>query len=76
MLKKTWLQISYIKMFRSFFDMCLTKFKNNQILLNKINHWYLVTAKLFTEWNIPIQPSWNLRVEDFHLQNWCGIIDI
>jgi hypothetical protein len=32
-----------------FFGICLTKFKNNQILLNKISHRFLLTAKLFTE---------------------------
>ncbi len=31
-----------------FFDVCLTKFKNNQILLNKISHIFLLTTKLFT----------------------------
>ncbi len=30
--------------------MCLTKFKNNQILLNKISHRLLSTTKLFTGW--------------------------
>jgi hypothetical protein len=30
-----------------FSDICLTKLKNNQILLNKISHRYLVTTKLF-----------------------------
>jgi hypothetical protein len=33
--------------FSKFFDVCLTKFKNNQILLNKIGCRFLVTAKLF-----------------------------
>ncbi len=28
------------------FDACLTKFKNNQILLNKIRHRFLLTNKL------------------------------
>jgi len=28
----------------------LTKFKNNQILLNKIGHRFLLTTKLFTGW--------------------------
>jgi hypothetical protein len=36
-------------------DVHLTKFKNNQILLNKISHKFLVTTKLFTRKNIPIQ---------------------
>jgi hypothetical protein len=31
-----------------FFDVCLTKFKNNKILLNKISHRFLWTTKLFT----------------------------
>jgi len=30
------------------FDVCLTKFKNSQILLNNISHQLLVTTKLFT----------------------------
>ncbi len=37
-----------------FFDVCLTNYKNNQILLIKIIHQFPVTAKLLTEWNIPI----------------------
>jgi hypothetical protein len=32
----------------NFFDVCWTKFKNNQILLNKISHRFLVTTKLFS----------------------------
>jgi hypothetical protein len=31
-----------------FFDVCLTEFENYQILLNKISHRFLVTAKLFS----------------------------
>jgi hypothetical protein len=31
-----------------FFDVCLTKFKNNQILPNKISHISLLTTKLFS----------------------------
>jgi hypothetical protein len=30
-----------------FFDACLTKFKNSQILPNKISHRFLLTTKLF-----------------------------
>jgi len=30
-----------------FFDVCLTKFKNNQILPNKISHRSLLATKLF-----------------------------
>jgi hypothetical protein len=30
-----------------FFDVCLTKFENYQIFLNKISHRYLMTTKLF-----------------------------
>jgi hypothetical protein len=30
-----------------FFDACLTKFRNNQNLLNKISHKFLLTTKLF-----------------------------
>ncbi len=37
-----------------FFDVCLTKFKNDQILLNKISHRFLLTAKLFPGRNIII----------------------
>jgi len=33
--------------FQKFFDMCLTNFENYQILLNKINHRFIVTTKLF-----------------------------
>ncbi len=36
-------------------DVHLTKFKNNQILLNKISHKFLVTTKLFTRKNIHIK---------------------
>jgi hypothetical protein len=32
-------------------DACITKFKNNKILLNKIIHRSLLTTKLFTGWN-------------------------
>jgi hypothetical protein len=35
--------------FYKFFDVCFTKVKNNQILLNKISHKFLQTTKLFTE---------------------------
>jgi hypothetical protein len=34
--------------FKKKFDACLTKFKHNKILLNKINRIFLPTAKLFT----------------------------
>jgi hypothetical protein len=27
------------------FDVCLTKFKNNQILINKISHRFILTTK-------------------------------
>ncbi len=30
------------------FDVCLTKFKNNTNLLNKISHRFLLTTNLFT----------------------------
>ncbi len=33
---------------RIFFDAHLTKFKDNQILLNKICHRFLLTTKIFT----------------------------
>jgi hypothetical protein len=35
-----------------YFDVCLTKFKKNQILLNKVIHRILLTTKLFTGWKI------------------------
>jgi hypothetical protein len=34
--------------FKENFDECLTKFRNNQILINKIRRRFLVTAELFT----------------------------
>ncbi len=34
--------------FLKHFDACLTKLKNNQILLHKISHKFLLTIKLFT----------------------------
>jgi hypothetical protein len=48
------------------FIKCLTKFKNNQILLNKISHRFLMTTKLYTEGNISIilkyfRTSFNVR---------------
>jgi hypothetical protein len=33
---------------KNLFDICLTKFENYQILLNKISHRFLVTTKLFS----------------------------
>jgi hypothetical protein len=36
--------------FQKFFDVCLTKFKNNLILLYKIGHRFLLTTKLFIGW--------------------------
>ncbi len=35
--------------FKTFFDVCLTKFENYQILLCKISHIFLATIKLFGE---------------------------
>ncbi len=35
--------------FEKFFDVCLTKIENNQILLNKISHRFLMTTKLLSE---------------------------
>ncbi len=32
-----------------YFMMCLTKFENEQILLNKMSHRFLVTTELFSE---------------------------
>jgi hypothetical protein len=37
----------------------LSKFKNHQILHNKISHRFLVTAKLFTRWNLLITTAWS-----------------
>jgi hypothetical protein len=34
---------------QKFFDACLTKVKNNQILLNKISRRFLLTTKLLSE---------------------------
>ncbi len=39
----------------------MTKFKNNQILLNKISHRFLLTAKLFTGWKILITSFKNMK---------------
>jgi hypothetical protein len=33
--------------FKKYFDVCFTKFKYNQILLNKIGDRFLLTTKLF-----------------------------
>ncbi len=43
----------YIIGLLEFFDVSLTKFKNNQILI-KMSQIFLVTTKLFTWWNIII----------------------
>jgi len=32
------------------FDVCVTKFKNNQILLNKTSHRFILATKLFSGW--------------------------
>jgi len=37
-----------------FFKVCWTKFKNSQILLNRISHRFLLTTKLYTGWKILI----------------------
>ncbi len=37
--------------FFKFVDVCLTKFENYQILIDKISHRFLVTTKLFGGWN-------------------------
>jgi hypothetical protein len=34
--------------FQKCFGVCLAKFKNNQILLNKISHRFLQTTNIFT----------------------------
>jgi hypothetical protein len=39
-----------------FLDECLTKFKNNLIILNKISHRFILTLKLFTEPNNLLKP--------------------
>ncbi len=46
-----------------FFEVCLTKFKNNQILLNKISHRFLLTTKLFTGWKSLIDIYWDQTVK-------------
>ncbi len=43
--------------FCNFFDVCLTKFENYQILLNKISHRLLVTTKLFSGWKSLIEEN-------------------
>jgi hypothetical protein len=35
-----------------FFDVRLTKFRNNRILFNKISHRFLMTIELFIGWKI------------------------
>ncbi len=40
--------------FHIFLDAGFTKFKTEQILLNKISHRFLDTTKLFIGWSIPI----------------------
>jgi hypothetical protein len=52
---KKYAQIWNPQNFKKYFDACLTKFKNNQILLNKISHRFLTTSYLFTVLNIPIK---------------------
>ncbi len=39
------------------FVVCLTKFENYQILLNKISHRFLVTTKLFSGWKSHINQN-------------------
>ncbi len=36
------------------FNAHCTKFKNNQILVNKFSHQFLATTKLFIGWNMSI----------------------
>ncbi len=36
--------IGIFRIFGKFFDVALTVFKNNNILLNKISHWFLGTS--------------------------------
>ncbi len=35
---------------QKFFDVCLTKFENNLLLLNKIGQRFILTTKLFIGW--------------------------
>ncbi len=38
-------------------DVCITNLKKTiKFYLIKITHWFTVTTKLFTSWNIPLQP--------------------
>jgi hypothetical protein len=46
-----------------FFDVCLTKFKNNQILRNKISHRFQLTTKLFTGWKSLIDIYWDQTID-------------
>ncbi len=50
----------------TFFYVCLTEFRNNQILLNKISHRFLLMTKLLTG-----QQS---LTEGFKLINWRNLI--
>ncbi len=42
---------------KKIFDVCLNKFENNQILLNKISHRFQATTPLFSGWK-SIITSW------------------
>jgi hypothetical protein len=46
-------------------DSCLTTFKHNQILLNRIFSQFLVTTKLFTGWNVPVGNMKNILLRRF-----------
>jgi hypothetical protein len=62
--------------FQKFFDSRLTKFKNNYILLDKISHWFLLTAKLFSGWKIllvPMTQGLELLVNKHILSKWSRL---
>jgi len=49
-----------------FFGACLTKFNNNQILLNKIGYRFLLTTKFFSGWKSLIPCTAIFQTRDFY----------
>jgi len=47
--------------FKKFFDVCLTKFENYPILLNKISHRFLAEIRLFSGFDNLILPMFMLN---------------
>ncbi len=56
--------------FKKIIDVGLTKFKNKQILFNKIIHIFLVTTKLFTRCNIPIDSEHKITLNGSTLMTY------